>query len=558
LVTHGRTGSVWAWSFGGGGAQPQSRLNETDLYQEDDDPVFNPSEYHPDLDNGSWMAMPQPGQVPKQVNGPLDDAATPDLTQFVYFSADAGSPLAGRLAAVKVSAGVAGDEMDDLVTVYDGYDLFGHATKVVDPRGVVTRYMYDDLGRMESVTIDGNCDHGLGFDEDPLCSQDLTTSFSYVGTTSRVDVVTLPSGSVVQNQYEAWEEPHSWGRLVNTMRGPSLESLVEGRWRTLDDDSGVVTGETLDSWFGPTRTTHWAITREYDAAGRLGAVSRPRFEDDPDPAVEEYQYDAAGHLEATTDALHDLPNLWYEYDALGRLSVIRQLAEPEESRWIETSYGYDIHGNLVNVTDANSNVTHYAVDDFGQPYKIDSPVSGVSKLMYDAAGRLVWREDARGVTESREYAADVGPASITFNDPGGDNPESIAIGYRLGFKDSASTGSVQESWTYDRRGSVLRYARDPETVLYNYNADGALRRRERGAGNSEVVNYGLDFAGRPISVDLTLPGQLNIELARSAQYLPYGPMKYHYRPSAFEERSYDWQYQMVSTSAWCHRLPVTA
>jgi RHS repeat-associated protein len=130
-----------------------------------------------------------------------------------------------------------------------------------------------------------------------------------------------------------------------------------------------------------------------------------RYLGDPSAPFDEYSYDAAGNVLAFKDGNHDseTPNVEYEYSVLGRLTAVRTMVDA--STWAETGYEYDANSNLQAVIDANNLQTEYSIDDFGQTYRIDSPATGTTLLGYDLAGRLVTREDARGMVEQRTYEA---------------------------------------------------------------------------------------------------------------------------------------------------------
>jgi RHS repeat-associated protein len=335
-----------------------------------------------------------------------------------------------------------------------------------------------------------------------------------------------------------------WGRLLHTSRGPSSGEAVERVEYQYDPDTSVVTSEALQE----NGTASWSTQRltesDYDAAGRLVRVILPAFDGDPDPAVEEYEYDPMGRVVARQSSGHDQPNVEYSYDPLGRLLAVRQLSDAGASRWIETTYSYDTHDNLISVTDANSNVTTYGVDDFGDQYRTGSPVSGETLFDHDAAGRLVWKKDGRGVVETRVYDAAGYPTRIV-SDARKMPTETVSFAYDHGFRVAATAGTVAEEWSYDRRGLLLRYERSPQSLLFEYDIDGNLMRRLR--GQCETVEYQSDWAGRPRAISYTPPDcAAAIELATQVDYLPFGPPRRIRRNAMWEEtREFDWRYQLV-------------
>jgi len=551
IIERTSTGTIWDHDLGTADPEFEVRSEITTLYAELTTPVFDPTEFHDGIvfDYLAWEDDPQPEGLPKQIDGPLGNTPYADVTEFVYYplSVDQGDPepdprLRGRLAAVKVPANDEQTPNAFLVTVYDDYDAFGNPTTIIDPRGVVTKYVYDHLGRLEETTLKGNCNPDLGFNQDPLCGQDLISTYTYHGSTNRVDLITQPGGAITSQVYEP-----TWGRLWKTLRGSSTATITEGIYRGIDGDSGAVLWEKTIQKAGGVWTTRRKTQYRYDNAGRVKTVIRPTSPTDPDPAVETYEYDHAGNLKFVTDPLHASANIEYLYDPLGRLAEVKQLAEadPDPERWIDTEYGYDAHGNLARLTDANGNVTEYAVDDFGQTYRIDSPVTGITQMSYDADGRLTSRKDARGAEETREYGLSGGPTQITFSlSPMTD--DIVTYGYRHGFRVTATSGDVSEGWTYDRRGSILNYLRDGQSLLFEYNEDGALSKRKRGP--YEVIDYVPDWAGRPSAVLYTAPfnGAPVQTIVSAMDWLPQGPISRVQRGSIIDEHhTFDLQYRMT-------------
>ena len=175
---------------------------------------------------------------------------------------------------------------------------------------------------------------------------------------------------------------------------------------------------------------------------------------------------------------------------------MRQLVDPDDpggAVWAETTYGYDIHGNLISVTDANGNLTQYLVDDFGQTTLIVSPVTGATQLTYNEAGQALIRTDSRGVTTTTVYDAAGRPTDVVSDD--GVNPvEALHFDYdAAGRRELAQSPDVAETFTYDRRGAMLKVSSDRGGTIYDteytYTLDGAVDTITYPSGR--VVSYGL-------------------------------------------------------------------
>ncbi|RLA04188.1 MAG: hypothetical protein DRQ45_01375 [Gammaproteobacteria bacterium] len=282
-------------------------------------------------------------------------------------------------------------------------------------------------------------------------------------------------------------------------------------------------------------------------------MTRPRYDGDVTPSVEEYVYDAAGRIESLEDPNHDDPNTSYEYDPVGRLTAVKQLVDPlatGDDQFAITTYDYDIQGNLTSVTDANGNLTQYLVDDFGQTVLIVSPVTDATQLTYNSAGQVLTRTDSRGVTTTTVYDAAGRPTDVVSED--GVNPvETLTFDYNAaGRRELAQSPDVTETFTYDRRGAVLMVSSNREGTIYDtdytYTLDGALDTITYPSGR--VADYAHDFAGRPTGISVKAPGAGTFEpVASNIGYLPYGPAEHlEYGPAGTlltEDRDFDWHYR---------------
>jgi len=251
----------------------------------------------------------------------------------------------------------------------------------------------------------------------------------------------------------------------------------------------------------------------------------------------------------------------YAYDPLGRLSDVWQLEDaallPTEDAWALTSYAYDSQSNLTSVTDANGNVTTYAVDDFGQTYEIDSPGTGVTKLTHNEAGQLTLKEDARGATATHHYDAAGRLWQSVYQ--GLSIIETINYGYdAAGRLRGADSGDLNETWWYERRGLTITVARDKEWMgervaeetEFIYSEDGAIEQIRYSTGRR--VRYGIDYAGRPVSVSANGPwgGGDYVEYVSDVSYLPFGPPDAVTYPllgvGTTDNRPHDLRYRLTS------------
>ncbi|HYR28181.1 MAG TPA: hypothetical protein VEU30_06920, partial [Thermoanaerobaculia bacterium] len=451
----------------------------------------------------AWMSLPQPPRVVHSQDGPRTDLQ--DVTTYVHYPIDASVPaqLRGRLAAVRNAAGH--------ITRIEAYDVFGTATKTVDPNGVVTELAADTLGRVTTSTIKGiaGCDTAT----DPLCATDLTSTTVYAGA-GPAQTEQRPGGGVTTYTYDGR------GRVRTISRGPSTADLRERIEYSYDPATGkksleVIYGFESGAWVETKRESY-----AYDADGDLRTLTHA------DSASVAYTYDEDGRIATVRDENHTSANATYSYDAAGRTSKVTQIA-PTPTGSITTSYAYDRHGNLTAVTDPNGNVTTYTYDDFGQMLSQVSPVTGTTTYRYDAAGNTTLTSAANGTSTARTYDALNRPLT-SVSAP---QPETVSWTYDSatpGWFDigrmasmTASVGST--AYRYDRRGLLIQ-----EAAALNGQPGGPVtfttRFRHDSDGNRSAifypstaltVSYTHDHAGRPTGI----PGIL-----LEAKYLPFGPL----------------------------------
>ncbi|MCL6590872.1 MAG: hypothetical protein K6U80_13090, partial [Firmicutes bacterium] len=253
------------------------------------------------------------------------------------------------------------------------FDGLGRLTEIVkDPNGlnITTKYHYDALGRIDSVT-------------DPL---GRITTYSYDGF-NRVIRVTFPKSNPGDSQ-----SPFArleYDDLTNTV--------------IITDENG---GKTIE---------------QSDWANRLiAAYQHCEF---PGEALASFNwaftYDSLGNKLRQTDPLSNLTI--QKFDGLGRLV---EVVLPEarltqaDGRQADISptikYVYDIMGNKVAEIDAKGHRTEYGYDILGRLVKktvtakdirTGQPVAAITRNYYDAAGNKVKTIDANGREWVYEYSA---------------------------------------------------------------------------------------------------------------------------------------------------------
>jgi RHS repeat-associated protein len=160
------------------------------------------------------------------------------------------------------------------------------------------------------------------------------------------------------------------------------------------------------------------------------------------------------------------------YDAWGRRIESREDggALGGGPRLLSTHYAYDAASQLAEITDPAGRLAIRQVFDLlGRRLRVESIDAGARTELYDAAGNLVEREDARGARSVTTYDALHRPIETRVRDS------------------AADPSSLRERHTYDRRAGVtLAQARSSNTL-------GRCVRSYDGAGRIDYESY--DFKG---------------------------------------------------------------
>jgi RHS repeat-associated protein len=548
--------------------------------EEDRDPT--PTDpFAPAFDPGgafqsAWLSLAQP-PLRRSVDGPRSDLA--DVTSYVYYPVDPSVPatLRGRLAAIRNAAGH--------ITRYENYDVFGNATRIVDPNGVATEMTYDSLGRLLTTTI--KAVPGCDTTKDALCNTDLAPSRTYKETSGPLETEQRAGGGVTKYEYD------SRGRVTAVSRGTTTNSLYEQLVTTYDGDTGLKINEAFKanengSWVEKTSTAY-----AYDTLGQLQTLTTFTIAEPNETitATVAYTYDAAGRLASVRDENHDAANTTYAYDPAGRVATVTQTLSTASGGSITTQYSYDIHGNLTGVTDPNGNLTQYTFDDFGRIMTQVSPVTGTTRYEYDGAGNLTRTIDANQMMIERTYDALNRPLTAVSSKLSGSqspppsrgeepsspspalpSPEVVQWAYDDATANAFAIGRLATmtdpvgvtTYQYERRGLLRLESRTITTCLttrdsgtqctagrtdltrYAYDADGNRNKIIYPSG-ALTVDYTHDYAGRP----LTASGYV-----LSAAYLPFGPLtKIQFANGTTQTFTYDHRYRMTSNNLSLDGLP---
>lgn len=312
------------------------------------------------------------------------------------------------------------------------YDAHGNRVSMVDPTGT-TRYAYDSLDRLTSVTFPGNRVVSYGYD----CN-DNRTSTTYSGKTVSYSydavnrLLSASDGSdVTQYTYDAAGNPLS----VDYPNGAAVSYIYDAANRMtrvantyIGSDSGPISSFTysLDNVGNRLQVIDGAgnpTTFTYDPLYRLiGSIVGAK--------ATAYTYDAVGNrLTQTAPGL----SLSYTYDAADRLISAGS-----------TLYAYDANGNQIS-RKVGKNTTTFA---------------------YDAANRLVSASGGGNLTslftydgDGRRVGQNVGSATYAYlND--------VAAGFTTVLNETGPDGDIKYVW------GVALISADGPTFMNFYHYDG--------------------------------------------------------------------------------------
>jgi RHS repeat-associated protein len=389
------------------------------------------------------------------------------------------------------------------------YDVDGHLTSTVDPRGNVPGV--DPVGFTTTVTYDA--DGRPVASTDPL-GRTVTTGYDAAG---RPVTVTDPAGGVTTTTYNTvgWPTSVTAPNLAKTRyvydRVGNLTKRVDplARATTYAYDAA---GRLLTQTDALGRVT----TMAYDAVGNVTQVVKPSGNvtvDDPTDGAASYAYDAANRLTATTysDATAGFTDAYsparrlttaarvqggasvvassaYTYDGAGRTtSTVRtgpgggtanyaytsagRLSGAAWSTGMAAAYSYNSVGELATVTPSgtgNVPAVDYAYDPAGRVATLTrqgAATRTTTAAVYDGAGQLTTLTHAAGgsVLNAYEITRDVRGNPTKLTTATGGATASTLFGYdavsRLTSECHPTTGdtcaskSPKMSYTYDKVGN---------------------------------------------------------------------------------------------------------
>ncbi|MFC4005817.1 RHS repeat-associated core domain-containing protein [Nonomuraea purpurea] len=416
-------------------------------------------------------------------------------------------------------------------TVQHSYDAAGLLTSTTDPRGYITSYEYDQLGRQVRATDpapDGQSP-GTWVSEYDMAGEVLAgvdpngarTQATY-DDLGRQITATQIERKPANASYTTTMEYDEAGWLVKQIapgsKATSFTVNVAGEVTSITDPTTNTTTMDYDLAGRITKTTDPngnASTAEYDLAGRKTAAK----DLDADGAVLRtygYGHDRAGNPTSSTSPEGHVTK--QTFDALNRAtSLIEPISDGES---ITTSFGYDATGARTRITDGRGNATWTSYNSLGLVETVTESATAAHPEaadrtwthLYDAAGNQTATIQPGGVRIDRTFnhlnqltkESGAGSGTTTAErifgydlagrrTTGGD----LAIGYNdRGLPLSVQRGTTQESaYTYDALGNPTQRIDAAGTATFTYDNANRLATATDPVTN-RTLTYGYDPASR--------------------------------------------------------------
>lgn len=430
-------------------------------------------------------------------------------------------PLPGNGDATIYALSSAGDvtsvtnALGTLVT-YSGHNGLGLPAREVSATGVTVDYIYDNRGRVLSVTR-------------TVGGVSTAVSTTYTGR-GLVNQITSPNVGLQTFTYD------SANRLVTKNVKESVSDYQPTNGEQVYDDqirnysynanssltqSSVVRREVVKVWITDDRGVRRLATLSTTDSGSVSSytdydeLSRVKARRGNNGQNVRYGYDESSYLTSVTDSLGRVTNLLYDTQ--------NRLVQATDAKGGITLFGYDAGGRIASVTDPRGLITRYQYDGFGQLWRLESPDTGVTTFSYDAYGRRTstTKADLSVTTYSydtlgRVTAQQVGTALQTFA------YDSCTNG--IGRLCSVSDVSGSTAFSYTPTGMLAQQvntiAGSAYTMSYVYDATDRLTTLTYPDGKTASYSYA---DGRVRAVTANVSGASQV-VADTMRYQPFGPL----------------------------------
>ncbi|MET7338223.1 polymorphic toxin-type HINT domain-containing protein [Nonomuraea sp. NPDC005650] len=258
-------------------------------------------------------------------------------------------------------------------TTVHAYDAAGQLISTTDPRGNITTFDYDKLGRQVRVT-------------DPApAGQTAGTWVSEYDLAGEQRATVDPTGARSEATYD------DLGRQITATQIERKSATAIYVSKMEYDDAGRLVKQIPHGSVNGSKDTVLTV----NAAGEVETVT------DPLNNKTRMEYDLAGRLVKTTDPNGNASTA--EYDLAGRKTTVKDLtgASSGASTVLRTyGQGYDLAGNPTSATSPEGHVTRQTYDALNRVTSLIEPVSASESITtsfgYDTTGARTRLTDGRG------------------------------------------------------------------------------------------------------------------------------------------------------------------
>ncbi len=403
---------------------------------------------------------------------------------------NAGRAISFEYDSIFLTAAIAAD---GLVTRYE-YDEKGRLNKITDPDGNVRLInTYDDKNRVvHQVMADGG-EMSFDYSADHVKITDpYGVSTTYVhDEIGRVVTVKYPSG-IVHNVYNSSNQKTEYTDPNGNVFKRDFDEA--GNVISFTNPLGAIATFSYDDHGNRTEAnipTRGAIRNEYDECGNitkhidgLGNTTEYRYDNGfltevlyPDEATLTFSYDEAGRLSCVVDEMGHARS--FKYDLAGRKS------EETDGCGNVTRYTYDNADRILTIVNPQGQTRTFTYEG-GRLVKVTDFDGYSEEAIYDASGRVSQHTDKNGNKTCYEYDLNSNVTKITLP-----NGKEILRKYDDMNRMIESAGPEKEHRTlkYDANGNCICKEDNGQKTTYEY--DG-LDRIVKETGARQTIEYTYD------------------------------------------------------------------
>jgi len=361
------------------------------------------------------------------------------------------------------------------------YDAAGRTVATIDAAGRETRFTYDLLDNLLSVTenaADGSCS---------LAPCNVVTSYAYDRAGNRISI-TDSNNHTRTFAFDAASRQVGETDALSQTTSYSYDRL--GRLTFRDDPRGA----------------DYDVTYSYDELARPTGMSATELD-----APISLAYNALGWRTSLSDSTGSTS---FAHDQLGRTTVI---TAPVTGA---VGYGYNARGQRTQLTYPDSTVIAYTYWDDGQLEEVQQGSTTLASYVYDAAGRLETTTRANGATTSYSYD---GADRLTELSTVVSTTTVLSFTYtldRLGLRTGVTevlSGTRALSYSYDGLKRLTGATESPGTV-YTYTYDLAGNRTAAWENNVQVQSRSYDAANQVTGWSYDAAGNLLSDGSTTSSY----------------------------------------